>query len=412
MFTIATVCVYGLSIVAFIAGHLQKGQMNKDEENQISSYLKRMHLGEPGKMDREYHVIRFKSRLLADSAFGQRHNRRDSLVPRGPRNFVMQRGDPPETCGGGGGGSNDDADREDDDGSDEEEGGRVFLPRRSLFNGDCVQVVDERLQQQTASPAAAVGYSRRRRQGIVGISAVNCGAGDRCAGSRGGGGGGGGAGSSAGPLQRSPWAVQCPLPKIEEDELSANSSSDSLLSCQRRDSSNSQSSSPRQSSQDNLSPNQQTDSFSIGESADSKQSVSDNQSTSHEDWQLSDQRQASIHTQPVSMNSSRRDPEQDVLDNQSTNKEDWQLTNQRQASIHTQPVSMNSSRGDPEQDVSDNQSTNKEDWQLTNQLHALVHTQPVPVNCRREDEGSSWDADGEEQGHHQIHGGDGGSGIC
>lgn len=282
-FTIATVCVYGLSIVAFIAGHLQKGHMNKDEENQISNYLKRMHLGEPGKGDREYHVIRFKSRLLADSAFGQRHNRRESLVPRGPHNFVMQRGDSAY-----GPLSSDGSDC--NDASDEGDGGRGCSGGESPFNGDCMQVVDER----PASSPSGFGYSRARRQGIAGISFERCGStGDR----------GGEATSSAGPQR--PRLVQLSLPKIEEDEQSSGSS-ESLLSCERRGSSESQPSSPGQNILDKLSANQRTDSLG-SESAALQRSASDNHSTSKKDSQLTNRQQALIHTQPVSINSNRED---------------------------------------------------------------------------------------------------------
>lgn len=39
-FIIAVVVVYGLAIMAFIAGHIQKRNVNRDEESAISRYLK------------------------------------------------------------------------------------------------------------------------------------------------------------------------------------------------------------------------------------------------------------------------------------------------------------------------------------------------------------------------------------
>ncbi|XP_076441412.1 uncharacterized protein LOC143280586 [Babylonia areolata] len=195
VFTVATVCVYGLSIVFFIAGHTltQKRELNKDEERQISTYLKRMHLDESSQDDRNFHVVRLKSVLLAESALGQRHNRRVSLMPRSMRSTRREAMRPAAWDGCG---------EEGEDGDPP--------PGTPLLQGECtVQNVNELLQPPF----------RGRRMACVGLG--------RAVGS-GGGGGEGPRDGHHGGWGLNPQGPPSPhltslLASIEEDEVSLHS---------------------------------------------------------------------------------------------------------------------------------------------------------------------------------------------
>lgn len=73
LFCVAVVCIYGLSIVAFIGSHVKKRHVNKDEERQISLYLKNGH--HPVNMNgNQFRVLRFKTSALMCSTLGQRRH--------------------------------------------------------------------------------------------------------------------------------------------------------------------------------------------------------------------------------------------------------------------------------------------------------------------------------------------------
>ena len=84
LFTIATVCVYGLSIIAFIAGHTNRREHTKEEESQIHRYLKHSaKIRQEGIRD---DVLRLRSQLLADCVMNHygvcESTRRQSRVHR------------------------------------------------------------------------------------------------------------------------------------------------------------------------------------------------------------------------------------------------------------------------------------------------------------------------------------------
>lgn len=81
LFTVATVLVYGMSIVAFIAGHLRRRHTSKEEESQISNYLKRS--DDIRRQAVREDVLRLRSQLLAGSVIVNTPNeRRKSRVYR------------------------------------------------------------------------------------------------------------------------------------------------------------------------------------------------------------------------------------------------------------------------------------------------------------------------------------------
>ncbi|XP_070194027.1 uncharacterized protein [Littorina saxatilis] len=243
LFTVATVCVYGLSIVAFIAGHLQKRQVNKDEEQQISRYLKRTQIGETVQEDRQYKVVRLKSMMLVDSALGQRHNRRTSMVTRPPRNFPgLARRETSSLVPGEFRlrGDRGDENRRDETVFVDEDGPetKTRSNRFSLFGRDRVQA---NAQDDSPSTDAALYLARGRRSGLAGIGFM---------------GHGGGIGMVSGAEASFPRSHLNALPSIEEDEQSL-ASMYSYAQNQRRGSSFSQSSCTEQSFIDNPPPNQQ-----------------------------------------------------------------------------------------------------------------------------------------------------------
>ncbi|KAL8561700.1 hypothetical protein ACOMHN_025984 [Nucella lapillus] len=205
VFIVATVCVYGLSIVFFIAGHTQKRELSKEEERQISHYLKRLYLEEPSLDNRKFHVIRLKSQLLAGSALGQRHNRRISLLPRPPEHLLRL---------GGGGNTEDETERR---GMEDHDSKASRNPLLNFLDGECsVENVNEEAVSFNTAAAPSVPY-RGRRFGCVGLSpSVRLGY--------------YGSGGGGGERQPRPYMLTRPLPGIAEDALSSRSLDDLLTS--------------------------------------------------------------------------------------------------------------------------------------------------------------------------------------